>query len=266
LFGAVIAAALLYVSVRGIAWNEVWRVIRGARPGVLLLVAVLSSAALFIRSYRWRILLRAAGDVSVADAFQATAAGYFANNLLPARAGEVVRSVMVGTRARLDTAFVLATALADRIADAIALLAIAAIVLLTIPAPPGWMATASRRFALIALAGALAIAGLPFLGSSGNALVARLPVPAAARARLTSIVEQALRGIGAFHHAGRLIGFLSLTVVLWLLDAYGTVLTAAAVGLTLPLSVSFLLIAGLGLGSTLPSTPGYVGIYQFVQS
>src|SRR5262245_59456896 len=144
---ALIAAALLYLSVRGVAWSDVWRVIRGARLTVLVAVAALSSAALFIRSYRWRILLRAAGDVSVGDAFQATAAGYFANNLLPARAGEVVRSVMLGTRAGLDTAFVLATALADRIADAIALLAIAAIVLLTIPAPPGWMANASRRFA-----------------------------------------------------------------------------------------------------------------------
>jgi uncharacterized membrane protein YbhN (UPF0104 family) len=28
--------------------------------------------------------------------------------------------------------------------------------------------------------------------------------------------------------------------------------------------VALLLLAGLGLGSALPSTPGYVGIYQFV--
>jgi uncharacterized membrane protein YbhN (UPF0104 family) len=28
--------------------------------------------------------------------------------------------------------------------------------------------------------------------------------------------------------------------------------------------VAFLLIAGLGVGTALPSTPGYVGIYQFV--
>lgn len=261
---ALLAAGLLYLSVRGIAWPEVWRVIRGARPGVLLIVAVLSSGALFIRAFRWRILLRAAGDVAVADAFRATAVGYCANNFLPARAGEIVRSAMLARAARLDTAFVLATALADRIADAIALLASAAAVLVTLPAPPGWMANASRRFAFVALAGAAAIALLPFLGPAGNAVVDRLPLPATARARVTTMMEQALRGIRAFHHPGRLIGFVSLTVVLWLLDAYGTVLTAAAVGLSLPLRVSFLLIAGLGLGSTLPSTPGYVGIYQFV--
>jgi uncharacterized membrane protein YbhN (UPF0104 family) len=32
----------------------------------------------------------------------------------------------------------------------------------------------------------------------------------------------------------------------------------------MPVEVAFLLIVGLGLGSALPSTPGYVGIYQFV--
>jgi glycosyltransferase 2 family protein len=39
---------------------------------------------------------------------------------------------------------------------------------------------------------------------------------------------------------------------------------AKALGLSMPLSVAFLLIAGLGLASAVPSTPGYVGIYQFV--
>ena len=46
--------------------------------------------------------------------------------------------------------------------------------------------------------------------------------------------------------------------------ALHTGLGAHALGLTIPMPVAFLLIAGLGLGSALPSTPGYVGIYQFV--
>lgn len=39
---------------------------------------------------------------------------------------------------------------------------------------------------------------------------------------------------------------------------------AAALGLRMPITVAFLVITGLSLGSALPSTPGYVGIYQFV--
>ncbi len=56
----------------------------------------------------------------------------------------------------------------------------------------------------------------------------------------------------------------TLTVVIWCLDGMTTVLSAHAIGLSIGLPLAFLLIAGLGLGSALPSTPGYVGIYQFV--
>jgi hypothetical protein len=68
----------------------------------------------------------------------------------------------------------------------------------------------------------------------------------------------------AFHHARRLTGFLALTMLIWCLDAAGTVITGAALGLDIRIGVAFLLIAGLGVASALPATPGYVGIYQFV--
>jgi uncharacterized membrane protein YbhN (UPF0104 family) len=66
------------------------------------------------------------------------------------------------------------------------------------------------------------------------------------------------------HDVRRLSGFLGLTALIWPLDAFATISVGAALGLRIPIPVGFLLIAGLGLGSALPSTPGYVGIYQFV--
>ena len=55
-----------------------------------------------------------------------------------------------------------------------------------------------------------------------------------------------------------------MTGVIWLIDGIGTGVGAWVIGFSIPLPLAFLLIAGLGLGSALPSTPGYVGIYQFV--
>ena len=52
--------------------------------------------------------------------------------------------------------------------------------------------------------------------------------------------------------------------MVWCLDALVAIAIAQAIGLSLPVPVAFLLLAGLGLGSALPSTPGYVGVYQFV--
>ena len=259
-----LAAVLLYYSLRGIEWRQVGNVVAGARPGGLMLTAAIGTLTLLLRAYRWRILLNAEGRVSIPTVFWATAAGYFGNNFLPARAGELVRTFLISTRSGLETAYVLATALSERVADAIALVVIGALVLLTIPSPPGWLAGAARPFALLALGGVLAIALLPLLGSVGTTVIERAPLPRGLRPKLIATMEHALRGMRAFHDFRRLSGFLALTVVIWCLDAAGTAIVAAALGLTMPMSAAFLLIAGLGLGSALPSTPGYVGIYQFV--
>jgi len=82
---AIIAVALLYYSLRGIDWRQVARTVTRAAPGRLTLAALIATSTLFLRACRWRILLNAEGRVRVADAFWATAAGYFGNNFLPAR-------------------------------------------------------------------------------------------------------------------------------------------------------------------------------------
>jgi len=259
-----LAAVLLYYSLRGIEWRQAGHVIAGASPGRLALVAALMSAALFLRAFRWRILLTAEGRVPVATAFWATSAGYFGNNFLPARAGELVRTFMISSRCGLSASYVLATALSERVADAIALVGISALVLLTLPNQPGWLANAAKPYAILGLTGALIIAVLPRMESLARRLLQRLPLPEALRLKLILAMEHGLRGIRAFHDGKRLTAFLALTIVIWCMDAAGTVMGGSALGLAIPVPVAFLLVAGLGLGSALPSTPGYVGIYQFV--
>jgi len=261
----VLAAVLLYYSLRGIEWRQVGRLVAGARLGYLALTAGIGTVALFLRSFRWRILLTAEGRVSIPDAFWATSAGYFGNNFLPARAGELVRTYMVSARTGLNKAYVLATALSERVADAIALVVISSMVLLTLQEQPGWLATATKPFAILGLVGVASIAMLPRLEWLGRRILEGVTVlPAGLRKKLLGVMEDGLRGIRAFHDMRRLTGFLGLTIVIWCLDAIATVVCAAGLGLAIPLPVAFLLIAGLGLGSALPSTPGYVGIWQFV--
>ncbi len=262
--GILLAAVFLFISLRGIDWRQVGRTIASADWGGLAVAAALGVAALFMRALRWRVLLRAGGEVDVPTAFWATAAGYFGNNFLPARAGELVRTVMVSARTTLDGAFVLATALSERVADAIALALITGAVLLLVPAPPGWIAGAARTFGVIGVAGAAMLTFLPLLESPVRGVMMRAPLPHTLRPRLVAGVEQGLRGLRAFHSVTRLSGFLGLTIAIWCVDAYATVLAASALGFGMPLTVAFLLIAALGVGTALPSTPGYVGIYQFV--
>lgn len=217
-----------------------------------------------MRAARWRILLSANRPVPFAVAFWATCAGYFGNNFLPARAGELVRTVAISSRTGLSTAYVLTTALSERIVDAITLVVISSLVLLKLPSRPGWFAGATNVFVPLGLGGAIFIILLPRLERLWRYLLNRLPLPETVRTKVSGIIDQVLSGASALHNPGRLFRFLSMTLLIWLADALGTVIGGRALGLSFSLPISFLLLAGLGLGSALPSTPGYVGIYQFV--
>jgi uncharacterized membrane protein YbhN (UPF0104 family) len=171
---------------------------------------------------------------------------------------------MISSRSGLDTAYVLATALSERVADAVTLVAIAVVVLLTMPERPGWLASAAKPFAMLGIAGITIIAILPRMEAFGRRLLERSPLPARVRGTLLDILAHGLGGIRAFHDARRLLLFLALTLVIWSMDAVFTIVTGAALSLSIPVPVALLLVAALGLGSALPSTPGYIGIYQFV--
>ncbi len=259
-----LAAILLYFSLRGIEWQQVWVTLSHAKPDYIALWIVLGSASLFLRALRWRILLRSGAPVKVSTAFWATAAGYFGNNYLPARAGEVIRSVMVSAHSGLSKTFVLTTALAERLCDAVALILISSVVLLSLPSLPGWFAQAAKPFAILGLCGVAAIAITPRLERLWAFALERAPLPARIREKLRIAIQQILTGMRAFHNGPRLLGFVLFTAAIWLADGVGVVVGTHALNLHLSLPVAFLLITGLGLGSALPATPGYVGIYQFV--
>jgi uncharacterized protein (TIRG00374 family) len=260
----VLAAVLLVYSLRGIDWRQVGHTLASASPWLLAFTCGINTLTLALRAVRWRVLLNAEGDVGYRTVFWATAAGYFGNNFLPARAGELVRTFMVRARASLPVPYVLATALSERVIDAIALVLIGSLVLVLFPAQSGWLAGAARPFAILGFAGAITIAVLPLTGDVPQRLIRLVPAPAGLRARLADFVEHGVRGLRAFHDGPRLAFFLLLTVIVWTGDAVALKVTAAALGLPLSWHLSLLVLAALGLASALPSTPGYIGIYQFV--
>jgi len=264
ILGTALAVVLLYFSLRGVEWRRVWQIIVAARWRFLAAACGIMCCALLLRSLRWRILLNAEASLSVGTVFRATMAGYLGNSFLPARAGELVRTVIISSRSSLSKTYVLTTALSERLMDVIALVLWSSVILLAVDPKPRWMEDLSRTTAVVAAAGALAIAALPHTGGLCRNLFLHIPLPTALRDRLLLLVDEVLLGVRAFHHVGRFLGFAALTVVVWTADACGTMLGARALGLHVSFTVAMLLLTALGLGSALPSTPGYVGIYQFV--
>ena len=61
-----------------------------------------------------------------------------------------------------------------------------------------------------------------------------------------------------------MVFFLSVSLIIWLSDTLWYLLAGMMFNIQLNLALALILIASLGLSSAIPSTPSYVGVYQFV--
>jgi uncharacterized membrane protein YbhN (UPF0104 family) len=259
-----LAAVLLYFSLRGVAWGRVWQTIATADWRFLALGAALTVTSFAWRALRWRILLNATAHLSFPAVFWANMAGYLGNCLLPARAGEFIRSYLISRRSALSKTYVLTTALGERLMDVIALVLASSIVLLGMEHKPAWMADLCRTMAFVSGVGAVAVIVAPHAGGLVDRILHLLPLPLKLRGFLLKLASQVLDGLRAFHDWGRLGGFVLLTCIIWFSDGLGMIFGLRTVGVSISFPIALLLLTALGLGSALPSTPGYVGIFQFV--
>jgi uncharacterized protein (TIRG00374 family) len=259
-----IAGAALYYSLRGVEWHKIAATASHADPVYLAIVLCLTSLSIFIRSYRWGVLLGAEEKIPVSTVFWATAVGYLGNAVLPARAGELLRTQMVSARSSLSRTYVFATALTGLAMDVIVVVVLSAIMILALPQTPQWLKRGSGTMAMFGLLGMAFLVILPHCSTLVTRILRRLPGPESLRTRLISMGDQFLLGLRAFHHVSRFVIFVGISFGVWLLDAIGAVMIARALHLDLPFAVAMLLLAGLALASSAPSTPGYVGVYQIV--
>lgn len=194
--------------------------------------------------------------------------GYMANNVLPLRAGEVVRAYVVARRVRaargVSDAFwlVTGTMVVERVLDSLALVLILAALVLVIPVPHflEWAAAAVLAIDLASVALLIAIARRPDVS---RRLLARLTRrwPALERATV-GVFDAALRGLEGIRAGAHLAPMLAWTVVVWLLPALASWAMLRAVHLELPFVAGWTVLAFVGLGISVPSAPGYVGVFH----
>lgn len=253
----VISAVLLYLSLRGIDFAQLGKTLRSARFAPLGWAALLNLLALWLRSYRWRVLLNANTVLPITPIFWANSIGYLGNNVLPARMGEFMRVEAIKRAFSISRSYVLATAFVERVMDAGVLVLLTSIALLAIPDLPEWLHKASTPLGLASGVGILVLFLLPHAESTVQQLLVKIPA-------LSQIASRFLEGLRSLHAWGRSIQFLALTLMIWPLDSFIGVLIGQSIGFDLPFTTSMIVLAALGLSSAIPSTPGYVGVFQFV--
>lgn len=249
----IVAAGFLYLAFRKIVWRDLRDTVIHARLWTLALSVIISNVIYFLRSLRWRVLLSAEKKVAPLTVFWATMVGYLGNNFLPARAGEVIRSVALGRRVGMSKSWVFATALTERLLDAVALVLCSLAAVFLLGRSSQWLVRAWKAMGVVGVAGIIILFAVPRFERLFKRILGRVPGPARFRERLLGILAQFLSGMRAFANASRGLAFAGMTVLIWLAEAVGTMIAARAFGLSLTLPIAVMLLAGSG--SRAPSLP-----------
>lgn len=138
--GMLISIAFVILLAVLIDPEEVLAALRQASYWYIFPAIGVSLATFFFRGFRFREMLRPMRFFSMVRAYQYIAINYMANNILPARAGEVMLSYVVRTREQIPLGSSLSVTLFGRIFDGLILL-IALSVSLQFISSPGWIRT-----------------------------------------------------------------------------------------------------------------------------
>ena len=222
---------------------------------LVLLAAGISVLEVSIRAVRWRVLLAPFAPVSFGTSLGYLSMGHLANTVLPARLGDVTRALLTGTQLQASRVSVLGTIAVERIADA-GLLALA----LALGVWLGFSGGAGTLASLLLVAGSVVVVGGLATLVLGHRTVAGT--------RLGGFVRRHsgrfLAGAAALRRPRSALRVVVLTVAAFALAILIFAVVAEAVGLSLPVWQSALVIAAVTLSTAIPSGPASIGTYEFV--
>ena len=250
---------------------DLWRVagdIARARP--LWLVVSLSTMVgnLAIRAVRWQYLLEPLGTATFGNAFRATAVGYAASSVLPARAGEVIRPYFLSRLERMSATSAFATIIVERLLDTLTVLTLLASFVFVFGRDLGqlnpvafrgvkWAGAIAGAVSFTTLIVLFVLAGDPARLGRTLARLERV-MPSALAGVVAGVAEKFATGLGTVRRPGRLLVALAWSFPLWLCIATGIWTGALAFNIVMPFTGSFLLVALLVIGVAVP-TPGAIG-------
>jgi glycosyltransferase 2 family protein len=269
--GMLISILFIWLALRGLRLEEFWGAVQGANYIWLLPGVAVYFVGVWVRAWRWHYLLGPIKKIPTKTMFPITTIGYMGNNIYPARAGEVLRAVILKRREGVPVSASLATIIVERIFDGVVMLAF---VFLNLPelarltGASGFVGNI-QQVAVIGTGvflGALAVFLLAAMFPLVTARVGRWFIdrflPERLREKVGGILLKFLDGLASLRSPFNVLMVFFTSVIIWLLETgkYWLVMHA------FPFEVSFfalMLMNGIvNLATTIPSAPGYIGTFD----
>ncbi len=280
--GLGVSVLLLLVLVWQVDLTELRDALSDANYVYLAPSIALYFIGVYFRAFRWRYLLQPLRPLAASRLYPVVIIGYMANNLLPARLGELVRAYYLARREQLSASSALGTVAVERVYDGMTLLAWAAIA-----GPALWLMgefdgageTSRTTWIVLSLLTVAAFAGaLAFL--TGLAASERFRsyiyrftglAPERFRPKVQGLVTTFIEGTSVLNSPRKHLTLFLLSLPVWAFESSIYFLLVYSFGIdelfgsagTIALVV-LLLTATSNLATALPSSIGGIGPFEVV--
>ncbi len=254
LVGILLSVLFGYFAVRGVDWAATLIVLERTSVLALMVPTAWFSLSFILRAYRWQRFVQPLEILPIRPFFSATMIGFMANDVLPLRAGELVRAYALShlTSVRLTTA--LATTVLERVWDVIIIGLLFVWVLPRFPLPE-WVAQTNTVLLVVCMAG---LVGAWWVARREEGIqLSWLPE------RVAALAQHFIEGLRALQNVSLVAQIVLMSLTMWLVLAVYYWLLLWACGIVLPLEAGLVLMVVAAFGAAIPAAPGFVGTFQY---
>jgi len=260
-----ISLVLVLLAFRNVQLRDLLAALGRLDPGYLALAVGLYFVDLGLRSLRWRLLVARSAPVAIRHLYIGLIVGYAANNLLPARVGEIARVLAVGRLTGVRPASLLGTIVVERVLDGITVVTLLALLLPLLPAAD-WVRPVTIAGGLFfgAFAVGLVVAAR-FRDLAVRLLAALLkPLPRPLQERGQAIATAGLEGVAGSLAAGASPATVLLSIAIWSVGALIYLTVGVAFGVHLPIWWWVIAMGLTNLATAVPLAPAGLGAFELV--
>ncbi|MEW5720074.1 MAG: lysylphosphatidylglycerol synthase transmembrane domain-containing protein [Chloroflexota bacterium] len=245
--------------------SKIWDSLQRAQYIYLLPALALYFIGVGVRAARWHFLLRALKPIPTRALFPPIVIGYMANDLLPARMGEIVRAYVLGRQENVSKAATLVTIVIERIFDGLTMLTFIVAGSFMLNFTDAELNARLRAVGALFIAAIVALAlfaGMPRrVERLADFFIQRVPSESL-RARAAALTRSLLAGLGVLRSPADSFAVYALSILAWWFETAMYVVIAWGFDIVLPFPVFLVACAFANLVTIAPSTPGYVGVFD----
>jgi glycosyltransferase 2 family protein len=264
--GTTATVAFLVLFLREVELGDTWAEIRTLPAWTLLGAVALVLVNVAVMALRWRYLLEGAGyRVPFRSLFSTVSVGRAANNVIPARGGDLLRIESMREVARVPAFVTAGTLFAERLLDGVVLAAWILIGALTVGHGGAMLLTGIALSAATAL-GVVLVALAARSPETAERVVWRAArrLPPRWHTRVARSGAHFVEGLGGFRGRRRVALVFGTSALMWLVDVAMFALVGRAYGIDLSLGGYFLL-EGIGnLALAVPTTAAGLGSFDYL--